>query len=530
MIYPLDEPTTEDEAATDPHAARERSSGVGRMSSESVRERAAASEPSGTSGDTATEHAAAKKLTSMPGDAERGHSRSLNASAETSAAMTKGLGAAVTGASVASIASIASVASVASIASIAPIAPLRLQAVTRAAARVTRTVCDARVAGHLHATLGVTEWHAALIDAHDFDAACVDPGVIELTLASADDVSTVAVRVALDLHAYPPLSIAAWPDRDALTAKPPADVALRQAVAGVVLEPLFERLIRAGFKGPRVAAVRRGRLSEVATARKPMGEASADMPVVALSFQLGERRYEAALSAEPACYDLLDRLLHAEATPASVRSTATAASSASSACFDHALDTAAGLTVPGSLILGVKRLPVDTLHALEPGDVLLRAAFPSFDATLLDASSAPSSPHARPRAVAAWGTPGLTRVCAAVEIDGQSLVIVKEPNMSEELDPASTDAGLAIDDPADPIRIGELELPVQFEIDTVALPLAQLSALGPGYVLELPVPVADAQLRLVAHGQTIGYGELVTVGEHLGIRIIRMAHRHGPIQ
>jgi type III secretion protein Q len=42
--------------------------------------------------------------------------------------------------------------------------------------------------------------------------------------------------------------------------------------------------------------------------------------------------------------------------------------------------------------------------------------------------------------------------------------------------------------------------------------------------------VADAQLRLVAHGQTIGYGELVTVGEHLGIRIIRMAHRHGPIQ
>jgi type III secretion protein Q len=102
--------------------------------------------------------------------------------------------------------------------------------------------------------------------------------------------------------------------------------------------------------------------------------------------------------------------------------------------------------------------------------------------------------------------------------------------MSEELDPASADAGLAIDDPADPIRIGELELPVQFEIDTVALPLAQLSTLGPGYVLELPVPVADAQLRLVAHGQTIGYGELVTVGEHLGIRIIRMAHRHGPIQ
>ncbi|MFL9984763.1 type III secretion system cytoplasmic ring protein SctQ [Paraburkholderia sediminicola] len=474
MTYPLDEPTTEDEAATDPHAARERTSGVGRMSGDGARQRAAA--------------------------------------VETSVATTEALGAAVTDAS------------------IAPIAPLRLPAIGRAAARVTRTVCDARVADHLHATLGATEWHASLADAYSFDAAYADPGVIELTLASADGISTAAVRLALDLHAYPALSIAAWPDGDALTAKPPADAALRQAVAGVVLEPLFERLIRAGFKGPRVAAVRRGRLRETTATRKLTGDANADVPVVALSFQLDERRYQAALSADPACYDLLDRLLRAEPAPASVQSAAAAASTAPSASSDRTPETAFDLTVPGSLILGVKRLPVDTLHALEPGDVLLRAAFPSLDATLLDASSAPSSPHARPRAVAAWGTPGLTRVCAAVEIDGQSLVIVKEPNMSEELDPASADAGLAIDDPADPIRIGELELPVQFEIDTVALPLAQLSALGPGYVLELPVPVADAQLRLVAHGQTIGYGELVTVGEHLGIRIIRMAHRHGPIQ
>ena len=483
MTYPLDEPTTEDEAATDPHAARERTSGVGPVSGDTARERAAAAESTHRSSDVARS------------ETQQQH-----------------------GAAAMPIATITKPAHDAAVVEtpVTPIAPLHLPVIGRAAARVTRTVCDARVAGYLHATLGVTEWHAALADAHSLDAAYADPGVIELTLASADGISTVAIRVALDLHAYPALSIAAWPDSDALTTKPPADVALRQAVAGVVLEPLFERLIRAGFKGPRVAAVRRGRLNE----------ANADAPVVALSFVLDERRYQVALSTDPACYDLLDRLLRTEPTPASVSSHAAAATASSEPTPETAFD----LTVPGSLILGVKRLPVDTLHALEPGDVLLRAAFPSLDATLLDASNDPSSPHARPRAVAAWGTPGLTRVCAAVELDGQSLVIVKEPNMSEELDPASADAGLAIDDPADPIRIGELELPVQFEIDTVALPLAQLSALGPGYVLELPVPVADAQLRLVAHGQTIGYGELVTVGEHLGIRIIRMAHRHGPIQ
>ncbi|CAE6731422.1 hypothetical protein R69888_02079 [Paraburkholderia haematera] len=514
MTYPLDEPTTEDEAANDPHATRgHKVTALARVAGDAARERAVAIEPSSKAGNIASGHTAAVEPTSMPGDFERASSHSANAAA----AKTKELGAAVTDASITSI---------------APIAPLRLRAISPASARVTRTLCDARVAGFLHATLGITEWQAAVADCNTFDAAYADPGVIELTLAPADGMSAVGMRVALDLHAYTPLAITAWPDTDALSAKPPADVALRQAVAGVVLEPLFERLIRAGFRDPRVVAVRRGRLGDSTSSRKPAGEASAISPIVTLSFVLDERRYQVALSADPACYDVLDRLLRVAPSPASVLSPAAAAASdaSPSSASDRASETAVDLTVPGSLILGVKRLPVDTLHALEPGDVLLRAAFPSFDATLLDASSVPSSPHARPRAVAAWGTPGLTRVCAAVEIDGQSLVIVKEPNMSEELDPASADAGLAIDDPADPIRIGELELPVQFEIDTVALPLAQLSALGPGYVLELPVPVADAQLRLVAHGQTIGYGELVTVGEHLGIRIIRMAHRHGPIQ
>ncbi|RKE40059.1 type III secretion protein Q [Paraburkholderia sp. BL23I1N1] len=435
MIYPLDEPTTEDEAANDPHATRgHKVTALARMAGDATRERGVAIELSSMPGDIAGEHAVAVEPTSPPGDFERGHSRSANAAA--------------TGASIAPI---------------APITPLRLQAISHAAARVTRAVCDARVAGYLHATLGITEWQAALADAQSFDAAYTDPGVIELTLAPADGMSAVGVgvRVALDLHAYAPLAITAWPDSDALSAKPPADVALRQAVAGVVLEPLFERLIRAGFRDLRVVAVRRGRLGDSTSTRKPTGETTAVSPIVTLSFVLDERRYQVGLSADPACYDVLDRLLRVAPSPASISSPAAAtASDTSPSSPDPASETAVDLTVPGSLILGVKRLPVDTLHALESGDVLLRAAFPSLDATLLDASSAPSSPHARPRAVAAWGTPGLTRVCAAVEIDGQSLVIVKEPNMSEELDPASADAGLAIDDP--PIRSGSVNSNCRF--------------------------------------------------------------------
>ncbi|WP_223996301.1 type III secretion system cytoplasmic ring protein SctQ, partial [Burkholderia gladioli] len=137
---------------------------------------------------------------------------------------------------------------------------------------------------------------------------------------------------------------------------------------------------------------------------------------------------------------------------------------------------------------------------------------------------------AAPRVVAAWGARGHARVHAGAALEGRSLTLTQEWYMSDELDSTRADIGLATDRPDEPIVVGAIELPVQFEIDTVALPLDQLSALGPGYVVELPVPAADAQLRLVVHGQTVGFGELVTVGEHLGVRIIRMAHRHGSIQ
>ena len=78
--------------------------------------------------------------------------------------------------------------------------------------------------------------------------------------------------------------------------------------------------------------------------------------------------------------------------------------------------------------------------------------------------------------------------------------------------------------------VSGLGLPIRFEVDTVAMPVSQLTALRPGYVVELAVPLADARIRLSAHGQTIGFGELVTVGEHLGVRILEMTHGDDSVQ
>jgi type III secretion protein Q len=393
-----------------------------------------------------------------------------------------------------------------------PIAPLKLPAVSEDAARLARTLCDARLAGYLQSIFANDADAAFSANVIDRDAEVMkfaDPAVLEISLGSqmADHVPRVShVRIALDLRAYPSLAIAASPEHDVhatststrLSGPTSAGLALRQAVAGVLLEPMLAVLTRAGLRAPYVTALRRGRLSAASSA--------------ALSFTLHGNCHDVLIATDS---DALDQLNAAMRDYLAAPGNSPAAS--------------APLTIPGSLIVGIKPLSVLTLESLDVGDVLLRALFPAWNAAWLSAAGT-SCVTAKPRAIATWGTPGLTRLCAVVELQGRSPVIVKEPNMSEELDPRMIDAGIAVDPADNPIELGELELPVQFEIDTVALPLAQLASLGPGYIVELPVAAADAQLRLVAHGQTIGYGELVTVGEHLGIRITRMAHRHGTVQ
>ncbi|WJF89349.1 type III secretion system cytoplasmic ring protein SctQ [Paraburkholderia bonniea] len=76
------------------------------------------------------------------------------------------------------------------------------------------------------------------------------------------------------------------------------------------------------------------------------------------------------------------------------------------------------------------------------------------------------------------------------------------------------------------LDLAALELPLHLEVLCASLPLAQLSALAPGYVLPLPVTLAEAQVRLVAYGQTLAFGELVAVGDQLGLHIQRLTQNH----
>jgi type III secretion protein Q len=187
------------------------------------------------------------------------------------------------------------------------------------------------------------------------------------------------------------------------------------------------------------------------------------------------------------------------------------------------------LRLPGKLVVGKRHYLQKQLRALALGDVLLNTISLSLDAI---GSEAPNDHHASANsyALAVWGFPTLSCVCAHVKLGVRSLTVSRAPFMAKEIDMTFPDsAGKVTLFPQGDceVDVTELEVPVQFEVDTIALRVSQLSTLGSGYVIELDKPVSEMQIRLVIHGQTIGYGELVAVGEHLGVRIVHMVRNDG---
>jgi type III secretion protein Q len=55
------------------------------------------------------------------------------------------------------------------------------------------------------------------------------------------------------------------------------------------------------------------------------------------------------------------------------------------------------------------------------------------------------------------------------------------------------------------------------------LTLGELKTLKPGHVFELSQPLNRSAVRILAHGNVLGNGHLVAVGERLGVRISTFA-------
>ena len=83
---------------------------------------------------------------------------------------------------------------------------------------------------------------------------------------------------------------------------------------------------------------------------------------------------------------------------------------------------------------------------------------------------------------------------------------------------ADPDSGAAVP-PAE--RLDELPVTLVFELGRSELPLAAVQGLAPGAVIPLGRDPGEA-VDIVANGRRIGRGEIVRIGDELGIRVVRL--------
>ena len=72
-------------------------------------------------------------------------------------------------------------------------------------------------------------------------------------------------------------------------------------------------------------------------------------------------------------------------------------------------------------------------------------------------------------------------------------------------------------------RLDALEVSLRFEVGELQVTLGELEQLKPGHVFDLAQPLAQSAVRILAHGRTVGAGQLVAVGDRLGVRVTEFA-------
>ena len=78
-------------------------------------------------------------------------------------------------------------------------------------------------------------------------------------------------------------------------------------------------------------------------------------------------------------------------------------------------------------------------------------------------------------------------------------------------------AGLPLD------RLDALEVTLRFEVGDLRLPLGELRNIRAGHVFELGQPLQQSTVRILVHGNLLGSGHLVAVGDRLGVRVSEFA-------
>jgi type III secretion system YscQ/HrcQ family protein len=106
---------------------------------------------------------------------------------------------------------------------------------------------------------------------------------------------------------------------------------------------------------------------------------------------------------------------------------------------------------------------------------------------------------------------------ARLTVSPEALSSAMELYMSEhKVSELSTHVGPAA------VPVDNIPVSLDFDLGSLSVPLGELAALKPGYVLELPGSLEKLRVTIRANGTRVGYGELVAVGDVLGVQLLAL--------
>lgn len=164
------------------------------------------------------------------------------------------------------------------------------------------------------------------------------------------------------------------------------------------------------------------------------------------------------------------------------------------------------LRLPVHFLIGSTPIQLREINSIRPGDIVGIEQWSSSGAAIV--------------VTAALGGAAGRQLTAFAEGSRINVQQTKDSAMKPDT-PAPTAADASVNLPID--RLDALEVTLRFEVGELSLSLGELKSIRAGHVFELGQPLNRSPVRILAHGNVLGKGYLVAVGDRLGVRVSEFA-------
>ena len=173
----------------------------------------------------------------------------------------------------------------------------------------------------------------------------------------------------------------------------------------------------------------------------------------------------------------------------------------------YAADTFDALRLPVSFRLGSTPIRLREVGSIRPGDIVGIEQWSSSGAAIVVTAELGGSAGRHLSAFAEG-----SRITVQ-----QSRDSAMKPDIPALAADTADNANLPID------RLDALEVTLRFEVGDLSVSLGELRSIRAGHVFDLGQPLNRSPVRILAHGNVLGKGYLVAVGDRLGVRVSEFA-------